>query len=143
MTVDIIVSIGLYKPLGIAGLVIGTASANVVMTYLQIRRLRIGFNGKLELGQTGMITSRILIVAVIMGAIARLLWSLLNGLLGASIPCQIISVGFAVIVAGAFYAWAIGHMRVPEWQQIESMFGRRLSPIARRLNAIRHRLGAA
>ena len=36
MIVDIIVSIALYKPLGIAGLVIGTAAANAVMTALQI-----------------------------------------------------------------------------------------------------------
>ena len=50
MTVDIIVSVALYKPLGIAGLVIGTAGANIVMAFLQFRRLRIGFNGQLELG---------------------------------------------------------------------------------------------
>ena len=53
MVVDIIVSIALYKPLGIAGLVIGTAAANVVMTALQCRRLRIGFNGRLEGGADG------------------------------------------------------------------------------------------
>ena len=48
IVVDIVVSIGLYKPLGIAGLVIGTVAANVVMTALQLRRLRTGFNGRLE-----------------------------------------------------------------------------------------------
>jgi len=42
MVVDAIVSIALYKPLGIAGLVIGTASANLVMTVLQLHRLRVG-----------------------------------------------------------------------------------------------------
>ena len=35
IVVDIIVSIALYKPLGIAGLIIGTIIANVVMTALQ------------------------------------------------------------------------------------------------------------
>ena len=40
---------------------IGTAAANVVMTVLQIHRLRIGFNGCLEGGQTLMITVRILV----------------------------------------------------------------------------------
>src|SRR5438270_286738 len=59
IVVDIIVSIGLYKPLGIAGLVIGTVAANVVMTALQLQRLRVGFNGRLEGGQTLMITARI------------------------------------------------------------------------------------
>jgi putative peptidoglycan lipid II flippase len=33
---DLIVSLALYKPLGIAGLVIGTVVANLVMTYLQL-----------------------------------------------------------------------------------------------------------
>jgi putative peptidoglycan lipid II flippase len=126
MTVDIIVSVGLYKPLGIAGLVIGTASANIVMAYLQLRRLRIGFNGRLDLQQTVMITARIIVVSAATGVIARLLWELLNKLAGTSIPGQIVSVGGAVLVAGGFYAWSISHMRIPEWQQIESMLLGRL-----------------
>ncbi len=59
IVVDIVVSLGLYKPLGIAGLVIGTVAANVVMTALQLHRLRVGFNGRLEGRQTTMITARI------------------------------------------------------------------------------------
>ena len=47
--VDVIVSIALYKPLGISGLVIGTIAANIVMTVLQLRRLREGLNGRLEM----------------------------------------------------------------------------------------------
>jgi putative peptidoglycan lipid II flippase len=128
MTVDIIVSFALYKPLGIAGLVIGTASANIVMVFLQLRRLRIGFNGRLDLEQTVMITARIVVVSAITGALARLVWSLLNSVVGLSLAGQIFSVVGAVIAAGAFYAWAISHMRVPEWQQIESMLRRRLRP---------------
>ena len=56
-----IVSLSLYKPLGVAGLVIGTVAANAVMTVLQLHRLRIGLNGRLDLGQTVMITVRILV----------------------------------------------------------------------------------
>src|SRR5207248_2774310 len=52
MVVDVIVSVALYKPLGIRGLVIGTVAANIVMTALQLHRLRIGFNGRREGGQT-------------------------------------------------------------------------------------------
>ncbi len=126
MTVDIIVSVALYKPLGVAGLVIGTGSANIVMAYLQLRRLRIGFNGRLEIGQTLMITARILAVSVLIGVVARLLWYVLNAIAGQSIVGQVISVGGAVLVAGGCYAWGISHMRVPEWQQIEAMFMRRL-----------------
>ncbi len=67
--VDIIVSLSLYKPLGIAGLIIGTVSANVVMTALQVRRLRIGFNGRLEGAQTTMITARILLASALLGGV--------------------------------------------------------------------------
>src|SRR6185503_14441237 len=48
IVVDIIVSIALYKPFGIAGLIIGTVVANALMTALQLQRLRPGINGRLE-----------------------------------------------------------------------------------------------
>jgi putative peptidoglycan lipid II flippase len=128
MAVDIVVSVALYKPLGIAGLVIGTAAANIVMVFLQLRRLRIGFNGRLDLEQTVMITARILLVTVPTGVIARLAWDLLNAITGTSLPGQIISVGGAVAAAAGFYIWAISHMRIPEWHQIEAMLANRLRP---------------
>ena len=128
MTVDIIVSVALYKPLGLAGLVIGTAVANIVMVFLQLRRLRIGFNGHLDLQQTVMITARILLVAAPTGVIARVVWELLNSIVGTSLIGQIVSVGGAVGAAAAFYVWAISHMRIPEWSQIESMLMSRLRP---------------
>jgi putative peptidoglycan lipid II flippase len=128
MAVDIVVSVALYKPLGIAGLVIGTACANIVMVGLQLRRLRIGFDGRLDLEQTVMITARVVLVAIPTGVIARMVWLLLNSLAGTSLVGQIVSVGGAVAAGGGFYVWAIGHMRVPEWQQIETMLLSRLRP---------------
>jgi putative peptidoglycan lipid II flippase len=128
MTVDIVVSVALYQPLGIAGLIIGTASANIVMAALLLRRLRIGFSGRLDLGQTAMITARILLVAVATGVVARLIWEVLDNVAGVSLAGQIVSVGGAVLVAAGFYVWAIRHMRIPEWQQIESMLLSRLRP---------------
>jgi putative peptidoglycan lipid II flippase len=126
MTVDIIVSIALYKPFGLAGLVIGTATANIVMTYLQYQRLKVGFNGRLEGAQTLMIAARITVAALIMGAIARLSWAAANSVVGHSMAGEIISVGLAVGLAGWFYAWAVTRMRIPEAEQIESMLRRRL-----------------
>jgi len=66
IVIDVIVSVGLYKPLGIAGLIIGTVVANAVMTFLQVQRLRIGFNGRLEGAQTKMITARILVASALL-----------------------------------------------------------------------------
>jgi len=128
MTVDVIVSLALYRPLGVAGLVIGTGAANIVMVYLQARRLRIGFNGRLDLGQTVMISARILLAAAATGVLARLVWDLLTKATGTSTPGQVVAVGGAVVAAAGFYVWAISHMRVPEWRQIESMLQNRLRP---------------
>ena len=116
---------------GIAGLVIGTAAANIVMFYLQFRRLKIGFNGRLEGGKTLMIAARIIVVSVFTGAVARVVWMLVNDVVGTStigpVPLgQILSVGAAVAAGGGFYVWAVSHMRVPEWEQIESMIRGRL-----------------
>jgi putative peptidoglycan lipid II flippase len=126
MVVDAIVSIALYKPLGIAGLVIGTAAANLVMTVLQLWRLRIGFNGYLEGGQTMMITIRILVGTLIMAAIARGIWAVLNHLLGQSLLAQIVSVGIASAVACVLYAKLMLTMRVPEARQIQGLIMARL-----------------
>jgi putative peptidoglycan lipid II flippase len=126
MVVDIIVSVALYKPLGIAGLVIGTAAANMVMTGLQFHRLRIGFNGHLEGGQTVMITARILVATAIMAAVALVVWYLLDSLLGRSLPAQIVSVGGALTVSCALYAKGALAMRIPEARQIETLILSRL-----------------
>jgi putative peptidoglycan lipid II flippase len=126
MIVDVIVSLALYKPLGLAGLVIGTAAANIVMTALQLRRMRAGFNGRLEGAQTLMVTMRILVASAITAALARGVWSLINGLVGVSLPGQIVSVGVAVILAAAVYAWLTLSMRIPEARQIENLVAGRL-----------------
>ncbi len=126
MTVDFVLSLTLYQPFGVAGLVIGTAVANMVMTYLQWWRLRIGFNGNLEGAHTLMITVRIIVAAAITGGIAKLVWSAANSFFGASIVGQILSVGLAVVLGGGFYVWAVLHMRIPEAEQVQRLIRRRL-----------------
>ncbi len=132
MVVDVIVSLALYKPLGLAGLVIGTAVANIVMTALQLRRMRIGFNGHLEGRQTLMITARILVASAITGVVAWGVWTGLDRLLGLSFVAQIVSVGLAVVVAIAVYAGLTLAMRIPEARQIEQLVAGRLGlrPVA-------------
>jgi putative peptidoglycan lipid II flippase len=128
MVVDIIVSIALYKPLGIAGLVIGTVAANAVMAFLQLQRLRIGFNGRLEGAQTTMITARILVAAALLAGVSWAVWYLLDRLFGRSLPAQIVSVGAASAAGIWLYARAVLAMRVPEAYQVYrlilSQFGR-------------------
>jgi putative peptidoglycan lipid II flippase len=126
MVVDIILSLSLYKPLGIAGLVIGTLAANVVMTVLMLRRLRTGFNGRLEGAQTMMITARILIASIIMAAAAWASWRIVDALIGTSLPAQFVAVGAAIAVGGVIYMRAVLRMNIPEAFQVQEMFRSRL-----------------
>ncbi len=121
MIVDIIVSLSLYRPLGIAGLIIGTVSANVVMTALQVYRLRIGFNGRLEGAQTTMITARILLASALLAGVAWVVWYALHSLLGGSLGAQIVSVGGAGVAGTLVYMRAVLAMRVPEAHQVSRL----------------------
>jgi putative peptidoglycan lipid II flippase len=126
MAVDIVVSLALYKPLGIAGLVIGTLAANVVMTVLQIHRLRIGFNGRLEGAQTTMITARILVASALLAGVSWVVWYVLNAILGGSLPAQIVSVGGAAAAGLLVYSRAVLLMHIPEAHQVRSLIMGRL-----------------
>ncbi|MFZ2050449.1 MAG: murein biosynthesis integral membrane protein MurJ [Solirubrobacteraceae bacterium] len=120
---DIVVSVALYKPLGIAGLIIGTIVANVLMTILSLRRLRDGFNGRLEGVQTTMITARIAVAAVLLAAVSWAIWHLLNSLFGQShsLVAQILALGIAGLVGVTVYTRAVFVMRVPEAHQVRQL----------------------
>jgi putative peptidoglycan lipid II flippase len=126
MIVDIIVSVALYKPFGIAGLVIGTLVANIVMTALQLHRLRVGFNGRLEGAQTTMITARIALACVLLACISYVVWFLLDALLGASLPAEIVSVGAAGLAGVWAYSRAVLAMSIPEARQVQGLIMGRL-----------------
>jgi len=119
--VDIIVSIGLYRPLGIAGLIIGTVAANAVMTAMLLYRLRIGFNGRLEGAQTTMITVRILAASALLAAVSYGVWRVLEGVLGVSLIAQLVSVGGAAAVGLLVYSRAVLAMRIPEAHQVNRL----------------------
>ncbi len=119
--VDIVVSIGLYKPLGIAGLIIGTVAANAVMTALQYHRLRIGFDGRLEGGQTTMITARIVLASALLAGVSWGVWRVLDTALGVSLAAQIVSVGGAAAAGLLVYARAVLAMRIPEAHQVSRL----------------------
>lgn len=126
IAIDIVVSVALYKPLGIAGLIIGTVIANAMMTALQLHRLRIGFDGRLEGAQTTMITARIAVASVLLAVVSWAIWHLLDAVFGQSLPAQIVSVG-AAAAAGVFvYIRAVFAMQVPEAHQVRALLASRL-----------------
>jgi putative peptidoglycan lipid II flippase len=117
----VIVSFATYKSLGLAGLIIGTLVANIVMTALQLRRLRIGFNGRLELDQTAMITVRILIASAIATVVGWLIYTGVHALLGGSIIGLLIELALALGIAGVLYTRLVLAMRIPEAQQVRAL----------------------
>ena len=119
--VDIIVSVGLYKPLGIAGLIIGTVAANAVMMALQLHRLRIGFNGRIEGRQTTMITARIAVASALLAGVSWVVWYPLHKLLGESFPAQLVSLGAAGVAGVSVYVRAVFAMKVPEAHQVHRL----------------------
>jgi len=127
MIVDVIVSLALYKPLGIEGLVIGTAAANAVMTWLQFTRLRRGLQGRLDGHQTVMITTRIVVATAISAVAARAAWVGLDDALGRSLLAQIVALGIALLIAAVIYAKLVLVMRIPEARQIEQLVRGRLT----------------
>jgi putative peptidoglycan lipid II flippase len=121
IVVDVILSIALYKPLGIAGLIIGTVVANALMTGLQLQRLRVGFNGRLEGAQTTMVTARIVVASALLAGVSWGVWRLLHDLLGSSLAAQIVSVGGAGAAGFYVYVRAVLAMRIPEAHQVSTL----------------------
>jgi putative peptidoglycan lipid II flippase len=126
IVVDIVLSVGLYKPLGVAGLIIGTVVANAVMTALQVRRLKAGLNGRLEGAQTTMITARVLVASALLGVASWVVWYLLDRLLGRSLPAQIVSMGGAAGAGLLVYVRAVLVMGVPEAHEVSGLIRARL-----------------
>jgi hypothetical protein len=91
------------------------------MTALQVHRLRIGFNGRLEGAQTVMITARIVVASTLLGVVSWAVWYALDALLGHSQPAQVVSVGGAAGAGMLVYMRAVLVMRVPEAHQVRRL----------------------
>lgn len=127
MVADLVVSLALYKPLGVAGLVIGTAVASAIMAALQYRRLRAGLNGDLEGPYTFMITARVLLAAGLLAAASWVSWDVLDHLLGhRTLLPRLVAVGIPAAIGVWVYMRAVLVMRVPEAQDVRRMLAGRL-----------------
>jgi putative peptidoglycan lipid II flippase len=121
------VSFALYKPLGIAGIVIGTAVSSAAMTLFQGVVLRRRFQG-LDLARTTSAIVRIVIAAGALAGVAYAVWRGLDRLLGVTLLAQLIAVGVALSAGAAVYGAAVLAMRVPEARQIADLLRRRIGP---------------
>jgi putative peptidoglycan lipid II flippase len=126
LVVNALISLALYKPFGIAGLVIGTAVASAGMTASQAYYLRRELHGRLEGGRTIMAVMQMSLAAAALGGAAYGTWWALDSALGGSIPAQIVSVSVAALVGFAVYAAAVLVQRIPEAQRLEQVVAGRL-----------------
>ena len=121
LVINLIVSLLLYRPLGVAGLVIGTAVASVGMTAVQAVYLRRLLDGSLEGTAMARALVRIVNASVLLGIVSYTAWWLVDHELGHSTPAQILAVGGSALAGFAAYAAVVLLLRIPEAQQIRRL----------------------
>src|SRR3954463_5476246 len=111
LVINAAVSAALYQPLGIAGVVIGTAVASAAMTLGQAYRLRLELHG-FEIGRTLRGVAAMLAASVVLGAVAYFVWKGVAAALGRSLPAQLVSVIAALAVSSAVYGVIVYALRL-------------------------------
>ena len=125
VVVNAAVSLALYEPFGIAGIVVGTTVSNAVMALLLAARLRRELGG-MEVARTLRAMTIMTGAAVLLAAVAYGSWHELDALLGRSLPAQLVSVGAALALGALVYAGAVLALRLPEARQIADLARRNL-----------------
>ncbi len=126
LSVNVAVSVALYGPFGIPGIVIGTAVSSAVMTLAQMHFLRRELHGRLEVRRTAVVTAQITVAAALLAGAAYVVWYGLDRALGDGLPAQVLSVGIALSVGAVVYAFAVLALRIPEARQIQRLVAGRL-----------------
>ncbi len=122
------VSLALYKPLGIAGPVIGTVASSVGMTTAQMFFLRRQLDGSIEGRQTAVTAAKIILASAALAGAAWGVWSVLESAVGdAGALARLVAVIPAVTAGSVVYVVAVQLMRVPEAAQIRTFVTARLS----------------
>jgi putative peptidoglycan lipid II flippase len=123
--VNVVVSVALYKPFGIPGIVLGTVVSTGATTALQSRALHVGL-GRLEMGETARAAGRMLLASALLGVVAWLVHKGLDDLLGQGLIAQMIAVGLALALGIAAYAAAVLALRVEEARYLQRLVMARL-----------------
>jgi peptidoglycan biosynthesis protein MviN/MurJ (putative lipid II flippase) len=126
MVVNAIVSLALYEPLGVGGIVIGTVVGTVGMSLAQAWFLRPDLGG-VEGAQTLGAVLRMLAAAAVLAGVAYLTWWGIDRAIGAAIWSQVVSVGAAILTGTATYAAAVWLLRIEEARQIVRLIGSRFN----------------
>jgi putative peptidoglycan lipid II flippase len=131
MLVNVTVSALLYKPFGIAGIVLGSVAGTLTMVLLQGRylsKLLHGIEGRRSL----LAVLKMVGAAALLAGISYAVWYGLDQALGRSLLAQIVSLGIAITAGVAVYIGAVVALGIEEAAQIRrlvaSRFGKRTRP---------------
>jgi putative peptidoglycan lipid II flippase len=125
LVVNAAVSFALYKPLGIAGAVLGTAVSNAVLTWLEAIYLRRELGG-LEIGASARTIALMLLGSAVLAGLTYFGWWAVDDILGRSLIAQILSVGTGLALGAMGYAVVVLGLRIPEAGQVLELFAGRL-----------------
>jgi putative peptidoglycan lipid II flippase len=114
LIVNAVVSVGLYGPFGIAGIVLGTVVSTAVTTLLQAYYLRRELHGDLELGATTRAILKMLVGAAVLAVVAYCFHDVLADALGTSVPAEAVAVAVSIALGAIGYGLTVYALRVPE-----------------------------
>jgi putative peptidoglycan lipid II flippase len=132
LAVNVGVSVALYKPLGIPGIVIGTGVSSAAMTLAQMHFLRRELHGRLDARRTLSVTAQITVAAALLAGASYGTWYALDRVLGVGLVAQLVAVATALAAGVVVYAAAVLMLRIPEARQIERLVVGRLRGRAER-----------
>ncbi len=124
LVVNVVAAAALYKPFGVAGIVIGTVIATVGMTIAQGLVLRPDLGG-IEGRETLSSAGYMLVAGAFQGIVSWAIWAALDDALGRAFLAQAVSVGVAIAVGLAAYAALVRAMELDEARQIQRLFAGR------------------
>jgi putative peptidoglycan lipid II flippase len=127
LSVNVAVSVALYGPFGVPGIVVGTAVSSCAMTLAQMHFLRRELHGRLDGRRTATVTAQITLAAALLAGVAYVTWYSLDKALGVGLFAELISVITALAAGTLAYTVAVlAVLRIPEAQQIERLVVGRL-----------------
>jgi putative peptidoglycan lipid II flippase len=126
LVVNVIASLALL-PLGIGGIVAGTAISDLALAWAQYVYLRRELHGELELRETLHAVLAMLVASAWFGIAAYAVWAGLDWVFGRSLAGQIISVGGGLAAGVAAFAVCVLHFELPEAFQLRRMIQARLN----------------
>jgi putative peptidoglycan lipid II flippase len=124
MVVNAAVSLALYKPFGISGIVIGTVVGTLGMAGAQAFLVRRDTHG-LEGPQMISAVLRMSIAAALMAGACYGAWWVVDGIVGTALWAQAVSVTAGVTAGAVVYGAVVWALGVPEVKQIVDVFGGR------------------